>query len=86
MNLVKHLIFTFVIVLGLSMAVSAQKQDRGGKQRPKETPPVVTPAEKTRPKENPPKNNNGGGRSGRGGRGPGMAFVVPASQLSTEVI
>ena len=86
MKYIKHLFFTFVIVLGVTAAVSAQKNDQ--KQRPPKSgnPPVVTPAEnKNRPKENPPKNEGGKGNRGRGNR-PGLAAVIPSGQITSELL
>ena len=82
MRYIKHLIFSFVVVLGLSAVASAQKHDQ--KRPPKERPPVVTPSDKNPPKENPPKNNGGKGNRGRGNR-PGLATVVPGDQLTLEL-
>jgi len=45
------LIFTFAMVIGLSLAVCAQKDDQ--KKPPKPPPPVITP--KPKPDENKPK-------------------------------
>ena len=53
MKILRHFIFTFVAVIGLTMAVSAQKNDQK-KPPPKEgRPPVVTPKDKKPPKDNP---------------------------------
>jgi hypothetical protein len=64
MKILKQILFTFVAVAGLSLAVSAQKG--GGQQRPpKEKPPVIKPGDKPKnpPKENRPKK-------------PGMSYFV----------
>ena len=53
MNTLKQLILTFAVVIGLSMAVLAQKDDQK-KPPPKEPPPVVNPREKPPPR-NPPR-------------------------------
>ena len=53
MKILRQFLFTFVAVIGLSLAVSAQKDDK--KPPPKEKPPVVEPGKKNPPKENPPK-------------------------------
>jgi hypothetical protein len=83
MKYLKHLIFTFMVVLGLSVVASAQKHDQ--KRPPKERPPVVTPSDKNPPKENPPKNNGDGkGNRGRGNR-PGLAAIIPGNQITLEV-
>jgi hypothetical protein len=53
-NLVKKLLFIFVVVGGLSVASMAQKDDRQ-KPPPKDgKPPVINPREKP-PPQNPPK-------------------------------
>ena len=51
MKSIKRIILIFSIVTGLSLAVSAQKNDK--KPPPKGRPPVVTPQQKDPPKENP---------------------------------
>ncbi len=53
MRFIQKILFTFAIVVGLSVAVSAQKGDPK-KPPPKGTPPVVTPQPKPPPRENPP--------------------------------
>jgi len=69
MKTLKQFIFTIVAVIGLSIAVSAQKNEPK-KQRPKDPPPVINPGEKQRPKENPPR------REDKKPKKPGMAFMV----------
>jgi hypothetical protein len=69
MKTLRQFIFTLIAVIGLSMAVSAQKNDPK-KQRPKDPPPVINPGDKkTKPKENPP-------RDEKKPKKPGMAFFV----------
>ena len=43
MKVLQKTVFTFAIVMGLSFAVFAQK-DEQKKHPPKQTPPVITPA------------------------------------------
>ena len=50
MKVLKHILVTFAIVMGLTFSVAAQKDD---KNRPPKTPPVVDP----KPKDNPPRGN-----------------------------
>ena len=52
MRMLRHTLFILVAVFGLSLAVSAQKQDPK-KIPPKERPPVINPGDKSRPRENP---------------------------------
>ena len=85
MKYIKHLVFTFVVLLGFTITASAQRNDQ--RRPPKGNPPVVTPADKDRPRDNPPK-NNGGGKDNRGkGRGnrPGLAALVPGNQIVLEL-
>lgn len=51
MNTLKQILFTFVAIAGLSLAVSAQKG--GDKKPPKEKPPVINPKDKPPPRETP---------------------------------
>ncbi len=66
MKTLKQLILTFAVVIGLSMAVLAQKDDQK-KPPPKPPPPVVNPGEK--PPRNPP-------REGDKPKKPGMAYSI----------
>ena len=83
MKLLKNFIFSMVVVVGLSLSVSAQKNDQ--KKPPKGNPPVVTPPDKdkTRPRENPPRDN--GGDKGRGGKKPGFVAVIAMPERSLEI-
>ena len=66
MNTFKQLILTFAVVIGLSMAVLAQKDDPK-KPPPKDPPPVVNPREKPPPR-NPPREDKP--------KKPGMAYSI----------
>jgi len=61
MKTLKQILFTFVAIAGLSLAVSAQKG--GGQKPPKEKPPVINP------KDKPPKGNDKPKK-------PGMSYFV----------
>ena len=50
MRVLQKILFSFVMVVGLSIAVSAQK-DEQKKPPPKQTPPVITPAPTKPPKK-----------------------------------
>ena len=63
MKTFKQILFTIVAVVGLSLAVSAQKG--GGDKPPKNPPPKIEP----KPKDNPPK---GGDKPKK----PGMSFFI----------
>lgn len=52
MKVLQKILFTFAMVIGLTFAVSAQKDD---KKPPKPPPPVVTPQPKPPPDSNKPK-------------------------------
>ncbi len=54
MNILKHILFSLVVVAGLSCAALAQK---GGddKKPPKPPPPVIKPGDKQPPKNDKPK-------------------------------
>jgi len=57
MKVLQKLLFTFAMIAGLSLAVSAQKD----KPPPKPPPPVVTPGDKKPPKgDDKPKKPNSG--------------------------
>ena len=66
MKVLQQILFGLIAVLGLSIAVSAQK-DGPKKPPPKDPPPVVNPQPKP-PPEKPP--------SGQGPKKPGYAVVV----------
>ncbi|MFM9905484.1 MAG: hypothetical protein ACKVQJ_13050 [Pyrinomonadaceae bacterium] len=55
MKILQKIIFTFAIVAGFSLAVSAQNDTK--KPPPKDPPPVVTPQPKP-PPQNPPSDSN----------------------------
>ena len=55
MRVLKQILLTFAIVIGLSVAAFAQKD---GPKKPPKDPPVVTPGDKKPPKD-PPKSNDG---------------------------
>lgn len=76
MKTLRHLISAFVAVIGLSMAVSAQKDDQ--KKPPiKEPPPVINPGEKP-PREKPPKGEDKPKK-------PSIAFVFASEKTSIDV-
>jgi hypothetical protein len=52
MKKLREIMFVIVAVAGLSLAVSAQKDDK--KDRPDKKPPTVDPADKNKPRGNPP--------------------------------
>ena len=59
MNTLKQILFTITVVIGLSIAISAQKNDDQKKPPPKDPPPVVNPGgEKKPPRDNPPRDTN----------------------------
>jgi len=67
MKLIKKLLFAVVMMVGLSVAAMAQKDDQ--KKLPPKNPPVINPGQdKKPPKENPPKGN--------GPKKPGNAFAT----------
>ena len=59
MNTLKQILFTITVVIGLSIAISAQKNDDQKKPPPKDPPPVVNPGgEKKPPRDSPPRDTN----------------------------
>ncbi|MEP6946373.1 MAG: hypothetical protein ABJA02_10680 [Acidobacteriota bacterium] len=64
MKLLKNILFMLTVVVGLSLAVSAQKNDGQNKPPPKERPPVINP----QPKNPPPDSNKP--------KKPGFAVVI----------
>lgn len=80
MKTLKQIIFTFVAVAGLSVAVSAQKQDPK-KPPPKDPPPVVNPG---KPKKPPPKETPTP-RDQDKPKKPGMAFFVYSRERHTDL-
>lgn len=55
MKKLREIVFVLVAVAGLSLAVSAQKDDK--KEKPPKNPPSVDPGKKP-PRDNPPKDDN----------------------------
>lgn len=51
MRVLQKILFTFAVVLGLSLAVSAQREDPK-KPPPKPPPPVIKPGEGKKPPKN----------------------------------
>lgn len=78
MKILRQIAFMFAVVMGLSLAVSAQKNDQK-KLPPKEKPPVVKPGDKKPPKDNPK-----GGR-GNKGKGPGMSWILVSKEEAVEI-
>ena len=79
MKVLKEIIFSIVLVVGLSITVSAQKNN-DQKKPPKGPPPVVTPAQKPKPRETPPRNSGD-----RGGKKPGMSLLLILRQNMSEI-
>lgn len=76
MKVIKQILIGFVLIVGMSIAAFAQKDDQK-KPPPKGNPPVVTPREKP-PRENPPKGEDRPKK-------PGMAFVLKASEARVDL-
>lgn len=70
MKILRDIAFGLAVIIGLSVSVSAQKNDQ--KRPPKDKPPVVTPKDKP-PKGDKPKDDKGRG----GGKKPGLALASP---------
>ena len=66
MKVLQKIIFTFAMVLGLSLAVSAQKDDPK-KPPPKPPPPVIYPGQKPPKSDDKPKK-------------PGMIFTIASNE------
>lgn len=66
MKVLQQILFSLVVVLGLSLAVAAQKDGPKKPTPPKDPPPVVNP--KPKPPEKPPE--------GQGPKKPGFAVIV----------
>lgn len=67
MKVLQKILFTFAMVIGLSLAAMAQSHDDTKKPTPpKQDPPVVTP----QPKNPPPRNDP------RPPKKPGIAFIL----------
>ena len=64
MKFLKQLIYSSMLIVGLSLTASAQKDDQ--KKPPKENPPVVTPKDK--PRDNRPPRGNGDDKGKGGGK------------------
>lgn len=78
MRVLREILITFALVAGLSLAVSAQKDDPK-KPPPKGNPPVVNPGQKP-PRDNPPRNDN----SNKPKKPGGMAMETAIRDLNSE--
>lgn len=79
MRVVKQILFTLAMVVGLSLAVFAQKDDQK-KPPPKDNPPVVNPGDKRPPRDNPPKNDPNKPKK------PGFAIEIGAKANRIEIV
>ncbi len=68
MNTLKQILFTFAVVIGLSIGISAQKKDDQKKPPPKPPPPVVNPGGEKPPRGKP--------RESDKPKKPGMAYSI----------
>ena len=75
MKKLKEIMFAFVVVAGLTLAVSAQKDDK--KDKPPKNPPTVDPGKKP-PRDNPPPRDN------KKPKKPGMAFVLVIERKESD--
>lgn len=75
MKTLRQLIFIFVAVTGLTLAVSAQKNDQ--KKPPKDPPPVINPGDK-KPKERPPREDKP--------KKPGISYFIAEKQADLDLI
>ena len=75
MKILRNLLFTLFAVIGLTLSVSAQKDD---KKRPPKDPPKVEVPDKNRPRENPPPRNDKPKK-------PGMEFVLVIDGKKSEL-
>ncbi|MFL6466664.1 MAG: hypothetical protein ACJ72Z_01760 [Pyrinomonadaceae bacterium] len=73
MKFLMKLLFTFVAVVGLSLSVSAQKDDK--RRPPKQDPPKINPKDKP-PRDNPKGNDKR--------KRPGMDFVLVTENKEPE--
>lgn len=76
MKILRNLLFTLFAVVGLTLSVSAQKDDK--KPRPPKDPPKVEPADKNRPPRETPKGNDKPKK-------PGMEFVLVIDGKKSEI-
>lgn len=74
MKILRNLMFTLFAVVGLTLSVSAQKDD---KKRPPKDPPKVEVPDKNRPRENPPPRNDKPKK-------PGMEFAIVVEEMKSE--
>lgn len=80
MKILRQVLFMFAVVMGLSLAVSAQKDDQK-KGPPKDKPPVIKPErDKKPPKGEKPR----GGRDNKG-KGPGISWIFASNEETTEI-
>lgn len=75
MKTLRQFIFIFVAVTGLTLGVSAQKNDQ--KKPPKDPPPVINPGQKP-PKERPPKETKP--------NKPGMSFFIAGKETHIDLV
>ena len=78
MNTLKQLIFTFAVVIGLSIAVSAQKDDQR-RPPPKDPPPTVNPPREKPPPQKPPGDE-------KKPKKPEMAFAILLRNETSDLV
>lgn len=80
MRVLKQILFTLAVGIGLSLAVFAQKDDQKKPTPPKGDPPVVNPGQKP-PRENPPPRNDPNKP-----KKPGFAIEIRTQANRVEVV
>lgn len=82
MKILKQIFLTAVIVIGSSIAASAQDKDQ--KQRPPKNPPVIVPGDKDKekPKESKPKNDDQ--NKNNRGKKPQIVLIKASDSIKIE--
>ena len=76
MNILKQLLLTIALVVGISITASAQSSDK--KPPPKQNPPSV-PVEPKKPKEDKPKDNDKGKK-------PGIVLYLSENRIEIDLV
>ncbi|MGB7208580.1 MAG: hypothetical protein WBD27_07965 [Pyrinomonadaceae bacterium] len=77
MNTLKQILFTFAVVIGLSIGILAQRNDDQKKPPPKEPPPTVNPRGEKPPPRNPPREEKP--------KKPGMAYSLVQAKEKFDI-
>ncbi len=85
MKLLRHLLFTAIVVIGFSLTASAQQQPEEQRKKPKKENAEIKPEENKKPKNN--ENNNNENRNNENkGKKPQSYFLLSENQIIITLV